>query len=127
MHNKLDFIELITSSFKEKTNINSEENKNDCVKLYDYVNNLFYREMIEYEFNELIFLLCKKYFNIKNLKGTYKEYKEVVTAVNNIISKLEKPKNSRKEYFYPELKSHIIKQRLIDEITRNEEEKEKEN
>ena len=122
--NKLEFIELITSSFKEKTNINSEENKNDCVKLYDYVNNLFYREMIEYEFNELIFLLCKKYFNIKNLKGTYKEYKEVVTAVNNIISKLEKPKNNRKKYFYPELKSHIIKQRLIDEeIARIEEEK----
>jgi hypothetical protein len=39
--NKLEFIELITSSFKEKTNLNSEENKNDCVKLYDYVNNLF--------------------------------------------------------------------------------------
>jgi len=122
--NKLEFIELITSSFKEKTNLNSEENKNDCVKLYDYANKLFYREMIEYEFNELIFLLCKKYFNIKNLKGTFKEYKEVVTAVKNIINKLEMPKNNRKKYFYPELKSHIIKQRLIDEEkARIEEEK----
>ena len=113
--NKFAFVELITNYFKEKTNLNNEENRKDCVKLYDYINSLFSREMVEYEFNELIFLLCKKYFNFKNLKGTYNEYKEVLDAIGKIINKLEMPKNNRKKYFYPVLNSHVIKQRLIDE------------
>ena len=113
--NKFIFIELITNYFKDKTNLINEEYKNDSTKLYDYVNNLFCREMIEYEFNELIFLICKKYFLSKNLRGTYNEYKEIIDYIGNIISKLEIPKNNRKKYFYPILNSHIIKQRLIDE------------
>ena len=113
--NKFVFIELITEYFKEKTNLASEENKKDCTQLYDYVNSLFSREMIEYEFNELIFLICKRYFSIKNLKGTYNEYKEIIDAICKIVNKLEIPKNCKKKYFYPVLNSHIIKQRLIDE------------
>ena len=122
--NKIAFIDLITTYFKEKTNLNSEEYLNDNPKVYDYINNLFCREMIEYEFNELIFLLCRKYFISKNLKGTYNEYKLVINTVENIVNKLEMPKNNRKKYFYPVLNSHIIKQRLIDEEkARIEEEK----
>ena len=113
--NKFVFIELITTYFKEKTNLISEENRKDCTKLYDYANSLFSREMIEYEFNELIFLICKRYFNSKNLKGTYNEYKEIIDAIGKIIKKLEIPKNCRNKYFYPVLNSHKIKQRLIDE------------
>ena len=113
--NKFAFIELITANFKEKTNLNSEEFKNNCPKLYDYFNNLFIREMIEYEFNELIFLICRKYFSIKNAKGTYNEYKEIIDYISNIIDGLKMPKNTKKKYFYPTLNSHIIKQRLIDE------------
>ena len=71
--------------------------------------------MIEYEFNELIFLICKRYFNSKNPKGTYNEYKEIIDAIGKIINKLEIPKNCRNKYFYPVLNSHKIKQRLIDE------------
>ena len=56
--------------------------------------------MIEYEFNELIFLLGKKYVTIKYLRGTYNEYKEVVDEVENIVNRLEKPKNTRKKYKY---------------------------
>ena len=113
--NKFVFIELITTYFKEKTNLMSEENRKDCTKLYDYMNSLFSREMIEYEFNELIFLICKRYFNSKNLKGTYNEYKEIIDSIGKIINKLEIPKNCRNKYFYPVLNSHKIKQRLIDE------------
>ena len=113
--NKFIFIELITNYFKDKTNLINEEYKNDSTKLYDYVNNLFCREMIEYEFNELIFLICKKYFLSKNLRGTYNEYKEIIDYIGNIINKLEISKNNRKKYFYPILNSHKIKQRLIDE------------
>ena len=120
--NKFSFIDLITNYFKDKTNLNSEENRKDCTKLYDYFHSLFSREMIEYEFNELIFLLCKKYITLKYLRGTYNEYKEVVTEIENIINKLEKPKNSRKKYFYPTLQSHITKQRLMDEEKRRIEE-----
>ena len=122
IQNKFAFVDLITNYFKDKTNLNNEENRKDCAKLYDYFNSLFNREMIEYEFNELIFLLCKKYVTIKYLRGTIKEYNEVITEVENIINKLEKPKNTRKRYFYPTLQSHIIKQRLIDEEKRRIEE-----
>ena len=122
VQNKFAFIDLITNYFKEKTNLNSEENRKDCTKLYDYFHSLFNREMIEFEFNELIFLLAKKYVTIKYLKGTYNEYKEVVDAVEEIINKLEKPKNVRKKYVYPTLQSHIIKQKLIDEERRRQEE-----
>ena len=120
--NKFSFIDLITNYFKDKTNLNSEENRKDCTKLYDYFHSLFNREMIEYEFNELIFLICKKYVTYKYLRGTVNEYKEVVTEVETIINKLEKPKNTRKKYFYPILQSHITKQRLIDEEKRRLEE-----
>ena len=120
--NKFYFIDLITNYFKDKTNLNSEENRKDCTKLYDYFHSLFNREMIEYEFNELIFLICKKYVTYKYLRGTVNEYKEVVTEVETIINKLEKPKNTRKKYFYPTLQSHITKQRLIDEEKRRLEE-----
>ena len=113
--NKFVFIELITSNFKEKTNLKNEEFKNNCSKLYDYINNLFSREMIEYEFNELIFFICKRHFGIKNLKGTYNEYKEIIDSITKIINNLKMPKNCKKKYFYPTLNSHIIKQRLIDE------------
>ena len=113
--NKFVFIELITTYFKDKLNLIVEENRKDCVKLYDYINSLFSREMIEYEFNELIFLICKRFFYTKNLKGTYNEYKEVIDAIGKIINNLEVPKNKRKKYFYPVLNSHRIKQRLIDE------------
>ncbi len=122
VQNKFAFIDLITNYFKEKTNLNSEENRKDCTKLYDYFNSLFNREMIEFEFNELIFLLCKKYIALKCLRGTINEYQKVVIEVENIINKLEKPKNTRKKYFYPTLQSHIIKQRLIDEERRRIEE-----
>ena len=93
----------------------NEEFRKDSIKLYDYINNLFSREMIEYEFNELIYLICKKYFNTKYLRGTYNEYKEIIDEIGKIINKLEIPKNIRKKYFYPVLNSHKIKQRLIDE------------
>ena len=124
VQNKFSFVDLITTYFKEKTNLNSEENRKDCTKLYDYFNSLFNREMIEYEFNELIFLLSKKYVTLRYLRGVYNDYKEVVTEIENIVNLLEKPKNTRKKYFYPTLQSHIIKQRLIDEeLRRIEEEK----
>ena len=113
---------MITNYFKDKTNLNSEENRKDCTKLYDYFHSLLNREMIEFEFNELIFLICRKYINIRCLRGTYNEHKEVITEIENIVNKLEKPKNTRKKYFYPTLQSHITKQRLIDEEKRRIEE-----
>ena len=122
VQNKFSFVDLITTYFKDKTNLNSEENRKDCTKLYDYFNSLFNREMIEYEFNELIFLLSKKYVTLRYLRGIYNEYKEVVTEIENIVNLLEKPKNTRKKYFYPTLQSHITKQRLIDEEKRRIEE-----
>ena len=112
---KFAFIDIITTNFKEKTNLMNEEYQNDSIKLYDYINNLFSREMIEYEFNELIFFICKRHFGIKNLKGTYNEYKEIIDSITKIINNLKMPKNCKKKYFYPTLNSHIIKQRLIDE------------
>ena len=122
--NKFVFAEIIINYYKDKTILINEANRKDQSRLYDYVYTLFNREMIEYEFNELIFLMSKKYFFLKNLKGTYNEYKEVLDAVAKIINKLEMPKNNRKKYYYPTLNSHIIKQRLIDEEkARIEEEK----
>ena len=125
IQNKFSFIDLITTYFKEKSNLINEENRKDCSKLYDYFNSLFDREMIEFEFDELIFNLCKKYISIKSLRGYNSEYNEVISEIENIVNKLEKPKNNRKKYFYPTLQSHITKQKLIDEELRRIEEEQR--
>ena len=71
--------------------------------------------MIEYEFNELIFLMSKKYFFLKNLKGTYNEYKEAnknfleknKTRMNRFDKNFLQNKNIMKEY--DKLKKNYIK------------------
>ena len=113
--NKLAFIEMITNYFKDKTNLNNEEIKKNYFKFYEYINNMLSREMVEFEFDELIFLICKKYFNYKGLKGTYKEYKVIINILLQRVDDIKVPQNMRKKYCYPVLNSHITKQRLIDE------------
>ena len=112
--NKLTFVELITSEFKEKNT--PTENEKNSVEVYNYVNKFFCREMVEYEFNELIFNICKNYFISENLKGTYNDYKKIFEILANSFNKIDnKIQNKRKKYFYPITIAQEMKQKLIDE------------
>ena len=82
--------------------------------------------MIEYEFYEIIFLVCKKYFNKYLKKGTYLEYKEALNLIMETVNKLEPIKLKKYNYSYPLLTHHkIYKKRLDEERQRIEEEKNK--
>ena len=108
---KLVFCELITYFYKEKANFNNEELKKSPKKLLLYIENLFDNEIIEYEFFELVYLICKKYFSANNLQGTKKEYKHIINVLNIIMD------NSKKL-----LHNHTKKEKLIIRIKQLEEE-----
>lgn len=115
--NRKTFIECINYFFKENkiTNIIDPDPVKQNQKRYEHCMNLYNREMTEYEFDELIFVLSKKYFAKNNKKGVYTEYKEFIYMMLEIINKLEKVRKKKYEYCYPELSQHRKKQKLIDE------------
>ena len=119
--NKLSFCEQITYFYKDKVTFTNEDIKNSPQNVFYYIENLFNNEMIEYEFFELIYLICKKYFSIKNYQGTKKEYSIVINFIHNIVFQKRKTKIN-KLYSYPILEGHIKKQKMIDKQRRLEEE-----
>ena len=118
---KLFFCELITYFYKEKANLNIEEMKKSPQKLLLYIENLFDNEIIEYEFFEFVYLVCKKYFSAYNLQGTKKEYKHIIKILNIIIDNSKKT-STKKLYFFPLLQNHTKKEKLIIKIKQLEEE-----
>ena len=90
-------------------------------KLLLYIENLFDNEIIEYEFFEFVYLVCKKYFSAYNLQGTKKEYKYIIKILNIIIDNSKKT-STKKLYFFPLLQNHTKKEKLIIKIKQLEEE-----
>ena len=90
----------------------------------NYVEKLFDNEIIEYEFFELIFLICRKYFDLKNLKGEKKDYESLLDKFEEIIN-LKPKKNIKKIYNFPELKNHNLKIQLIEKLKKDAEEEER--
>ena len=89
---KLDLIELIQYFFKDKITFEIEEIKEKSIEILNYVEKLFDNEIIEYEFFELIFLICRKYFDLKNLKGEKKDYESLIDKFEEIINLKQKKK-----------------------------------
>ena len=121
---KLDLIELIQYFFKDKITFEIEEIKEKSIEILNYVEKLFDNEIIEYEFFELIFLICRKYFDLKNLKGEKKDYESLLDKFEEIIN-LKPKKNIKKIYNFPELKNHNLKIQLIEKLKKDAEEEER--
>ena len=117
-------------------------NDDNCLK-YKEIEDLFYREMNFYEFIELIFFICRKYYlkqnpnavfvelqvprkektkekqkEKQNIKQKEKEtFMEVINLIYQEVNDFEKKskENNRGKFLYkfPELKSHLLKKEQI--------------
>ena len=67
--NKMHYIDLITLFFKERriTSTNLDTIEMPKSEIFLYIENVLDIEMIFYEFCELIFFICRKYFQFKNI------------------------------------------------------------
>ena len=71
-----------------KTIIENEEEKDDNSIKYKNIEELFYREMNFYEFIELIFFICRKYYLKQNPNAVFAEIQ---------VPRKEKTKEKQKE------------------------------
>ena len=118
------YVELISYFYKSKLNFLENLKKMRKDEYFDTINNLLLKEMIEYEFNEIIFLICKRHLSNNKKKLTFNEITIFLKTVKEIFDGFIKSKQLKKKYFYPKLKSHEIKEQLIiDEKKRIEEER----
>ena len=113
---------------EDEKSINSfkENNTQLTIKYYK----LLYNEMISYEFNELIFQICRKYSEVNQDFSKDFSFNQVIISIYEIIQKLYENKTNKKNalsikniYFYPKLKSHLIIEQI--EINKKKEEEEK--
>ena len=72
----------------------------------------------------MIFLISKKYFELKKLKGVKKDYENLIEKLEEIIN-LKQKKNIKKLYNFPELKNHNLKIELIKKLKEDAEEEER--
>lgn len=116
---KLKYIEIINIYHKDKIKI-TEENKLS-MGTFAYVENLLECEFIFFEFCEMIFYICKKYFLFKGIKENYpeivKHIQEVVEKIPHISENLQKMK-----YYYPKLDHHRTFEKIIEDKRQKEEE-----
>ena len=126
-----------------KTIVGDEEENEDNYIKYKHIEELFYREMNYYEFTELIFFVCRKYYlkqnpnavfielqvprkektkekqkEKQNMKQKEKEtFMEIINLIYQEVNDFEKKskENSRGKfvYKYPELKSHLMKKEQL--------------
>ena len=119
---KISFCELIQYFFKEKINFFSDEMNTE--KRLFIIEKLFDNEIIEYEFFELVYLISKKYFSLKEIKGEKEDYLNFITKLEEIINCQQK-KKLKKIYYFPELDKHIKKVLLIDKLKKEAIERER--
>ena len=122
--NVLSYIEIISNFYKLKLSFIENLKKMKKEKYFDTINNLLLQDFTEYEFNEIIFLIVKKYITDKKKKLSCNEIKSVLNNIKEIFNGLIVSKELKKKYIYPKLKSHEIKeQQIIEEERRREEER----
>ena len=108
-----DYVEIISNYYKVKINFIENLKLLDKQRYYDTINKLLSQEMIEYEFTEIIFLICRKYLNDNNKRNTDKEFSNILTLIKEELVKIKKNTGLRKKYYFPKLKSHEMKEQLI--------------
>ena len=123
--NKISFIELIQYFFKNKVNFSEEKIKEDIENNYIFIEKILENEFIEYEFFEMIYLISKKYFEIKKIKNHKEDYLNLINKIEEVVNLNKKKKKLKKIYYFPVLENHNIKIRLIEKLKKESEEREK--
>ena len=121
----LSYIELVSYFFKTKLNFVENLKKMKKNEYFDIINNLLLKEMTEYEFDEMIYLICKKYISDNQKKLTFIEITNMLKNIKEIFDGLKYSKQLKKKYCYPKIKAHEIKEQLIIEEKRRIEEERK--
>ena len=109
----LSYIELASYFYKSKLNFSDNLKKMRRDEYFDTINNLLLQEMNEFEFYEIIYLICKKNLSENSKKLTFNEIKNLLNTIKQIFDGLKISKVLKKKYFYPKLKSHKLKEQMI--------------
>ena len=120
--NIFSYIEIITSFVNSKLNFIENLKKLKKKDYFDKINEILLKEITEYEFNEIIFLICKKHLNANNKKLNRNDLKNILDKMKDNIDQIIRSKLLKKKYFFPKLKSHFMKEQLIEEERRRKEE-----
>ena len=103
------YVELASYFYKTKLNFMENLKKMKKSECFDIINDLLLQEMTEYEFNEMIYLICKKYILDNQKKLSFLEISNFLKTFTDILNGLKTSKQIKKKYCYPKLKSHEIK------------------
>ena len=120
--NVITYIEIIFSFSSSKLNFVEYLTKLKKSDYFDNINEILLKEITEWEFYEIIFLISKKQVLKNNKKLVRSDLKNFLDKIKENIDIIIRSKLLKKKYFYPKLKSHIIKEELIEEEKRRKEE-----
>jgi hypothetical protein len=120
--NIITYIEIISNFLVTKSTFLDNLKKMKKSDYFDTINDILLKEMTEWEFYEIIFLLSKKYIITNNKKLNEKDLKYFLDNIKENVDKIIRSKKLRKKYFYPKLKTHEMKEQLIEEERKRKEE-----
>ena len=120
--NIITYVEIITSFSNPKLNFMENLIKLKKSEYFDTINDLLLKEMTEWEFNEIIFLICKRHLKENQKRLNENDLKITLDQMKENIDNMIRSKLLKKKYYFPKLKSHIIKEQLIEEEKRRIEE-----
>ena len=120
--NIFSYIEIISSFLNTKAIFIENLKKMKKSEYFDTINEMLLKEMTEWEFNEIIFFICKNYIDNKKKKLNENDLRDIMEQIKENVDKIIRSKLLRKKYFYPKLKKHLMKEELIEEEKRRIEE-----
>ena len=120
--NVISYIEIISSFLNNKLNFIENLTKYKKSDYFDIINDMLLKEMTEWEFDEIIFLICRNYIKSINKKLNENDLRIFLGKIKENIDKIVRSKLLKKKYYFPKLKSHIMKEELIEEEKRRREE-----
>ena len=120
--NVISYIEIISSFLNNKLNFIENLTKYKKSDYFDVINDMLLKEMTEWEFDEIIFLICRNYIKSINKKLNENDLRIFLGKIKENVDKIVRSKLLKKKYYFPKLKSHIMKEELIEEEKRRREE-----
>ena len=120
----ITYIEIISSFINPKLGFIENLKILNKTEYFDTINEILLKEMTEWEFDEILFLLGKKQILKNNKKLTENDLKCFLDKIKENIEKVIRSKLLKKRYCYPKLKTHFKIDELIEaERKRKEEER----
>ena len=120
--NIISYIEITSNFLNSKLNFIENLTKLKKSDYFDIINEMLLKEMTEWEFDEIIFLICKKYIKSINKKLNENDLKYFIGKIKENVDNIVRSKLLKKKYYFPKLKAHIMKEELIEEEKRRREE-----